>query len=327
MTATEPRLRIGTRGSALALAQAHTVRRLLAQAHGWPEEGPDSPLEIVAMTTTGDQVQSKALLEIGGKGLFTKEIEDALLDGSVDLAVHSMKDMPTKLPPGLDMAAILEREDPRDVFIGHEATGIQDLPKGAMVGTASLRRRAQVLLRRPDLEVVTFRGNVQTRLKKLGEGVVAGTLLARAGLNRLGLEPENAVTLSFEEMLPAVAQGAIGIEIRQDDAKTREAIAPLNDPATAACVTAERAFLTVLDGSCRTPIAGHAELAHGGRLRFRGLVLTPDGAKHWRTESQSVIDDAVRMGREAGEELRAQIEGDGIDIAKDLGAVPAGPTL
>ncbi|MGF1456794.1 MAG: hydroxymethylbilane synthase [Alphaproteobacteria bacterium] len=300
-------VRIGTRKSRLALAQAHTVRLALARAHGWPEDEENCPAKIVAMSTTGDEVQSRALLDIGGKGLFTKEIEEALLDGRVDLAVHSMKDVPTELPPGLVIAAIMEREDPRDVFIGHEADHPDDLPNGAVVGTSSLRRQAQLLSRWPDIEIGLLRGNVETRLGKVAAGEVAGTFLARAGLNRLGLAPEKARDLTMEEMLPAVAQGAVGIEIRDHDTRVRDLIAPLDHGATHRCVIAERALLAMLDGSCRTPIAGFASISDSGTMQLRGLLLSPDGKQRWSAERLGQAGDAGTLGREAGAEIKAQI--------------------
>ncbi len=313
MSTSQPRFRIGTRGSALALAQARMVARALAAAHGLDVE---TACAIVPITTTGDKVQSRALNEIGGKGLFTKEIEEALLADDVDVAVHSMKDMPTRLPPGLEIAAILEREDPRDVFIGHGFAHPDALPQGARIGTASLRRGAQMRARRSDLEVVVLRGNVETRLRKVQAGEVSGTLLAKAGLNRLGIE-DVGVVLPVDEMLPAVAQGAVGIEIRSSNTVMREHIMPLNHWETAAAVGAERAFLGVLDGSCRTPIAGYAEMVRG-KLSLRGLVLSPDGRRRWTVERRGTPEEAVRMGREAGEALRQDMRSDGVEPASLL---------
>ncbi|HET8727715.1 MAG TPA: hydroxymethylbilane synthase, partial [Alphaproteobacteria bacterium] len=242
-------LRIGTRGSPLALAQARETRERLASAH--PDLAQADAVEIVVIKTTGDQIQDRPLNAIGGKGLFTKEIEEALLERRIDLAVHSMKDVPTWLPPGLEIACLLPREDPRDAFFANGASGIDDLPPGAVVGTASLRRQSQILARRPDLKVTTLRGNVDTRLRKLGEGQVAATLLAVAGLRRLGRADRISAILSPEEMLPAVAQGAIGIEIRAADNRTRGYLAPLHCHETGRRVDAERTLLAVLDGSCR----------------------------------------------------------------------------
>jgi len=301
-----PLLRIGTRGSPLALAQAREVRDRLAAAH--PELAPADAIAIVPIKTTGDRIQDRTLAEAGGKGLFTKEIEEALIAGAVDLAVHSMKDMPTWLPDGLEMACYLPREDPRDAFFARgPATGLSDLPAGAVVGTASLRRQAQVLLRRPDVRVVPIRGNVDTRIRKLNEGEVDATLLALAGLKRLGLADRATCVLSTDEMLPAVAQGCIGIEIRTGDDATRRYLAPLDCPATRCRVTAERALLAVLDGSCRTPIAALAETGAGGTLSLRGLVADPAGTRAVRVETDGPAADAERLGRDAGAELKAKL--------------------
>ncbi len=315
-------LRIGTRASPLAMAQSTETARKLCAAHGWPEDGPDCPVEVVAMSTKGDREQSRALLEIGGKGLFTKDIEDALLDGRVDLAVHSMKDMPTVLPRGLVMAAMLERENPRDVFIGHEATRLEDLPPGAVVGTVSLRRQSQLLALRPDVKVGILRGNVATRMEKVKGGELAGTFLARAGLNRLGHGADLGTDLDPEQWVPAVAQGAIGIEIRESDDRVRALLQPLRHGDTEQAVAAERAFLAVLDGSCRTPIAGHASLSSNALLGFHGVVLTPDGKKSWTVRKEAQIKpgleglgDAAAMGESAGLELKAQMKRDGVSSA------------
>lgn len=291
-------LRIGTRGSPLALAQAHEVRGRLMQAHGMPEDA----FEIRIYKTTGDVIQDRPLAEVGGKGLFTKEIEEALLAREIDLAVHSMKDMQTLLPDGLGIAAVLEREDVRDAFISLAHRTLADLPKGAVVGTSSLRRQAQVKRLRPDLEVVGFRGNVQTRLRKLADGVADATLLACAGLKRLGMADRITAPIDTSEMLPAVAQGAIAIEIRTDDAEAAHMIAPLNHEPTAICVTAERAFLTRLEGSCRTPIAGLAELA-GDVLSFRGMTFSPDGAECFEIAQTGKASEAAHLGTAAADEL------------------------
>lgn len=292
-------LRIGTRGSPLALAQAHEVRGKISKAH---EIDPDE-IEIVVIKTKGDQILDRALAELGGKGLFTKEIETALLDSDIDLAVHSMKDMPTVLPEGLIISTMLEREDTRDAFISNKAKTPADLPPGAVVGTASLRRQAQLRHMRPDLEVVTYRGNVQRRLQKLDEGVVDATFLAYAGLRRLGMADVATSLISRDDMLPAVAQGAIGIEIRENDDRTAELLSAINHQPTVQCVTMERAFLHVLDGSCRTPIAGLAEL-DGDKMRFRGMILTPDGRICHETSRKGAIADAVALGEDAGKELK-----------------------
>ncbi len=296
-------LRIGTRGSPLALAQAHMVRAALLAAE--PALGGDA-VEIVAVSTRGDRIQDRTLAEIGGKGLFTEEIEAGLLDGSLHMAVHSMKDMPTRLPDGLLIGAVLERADPRDALIARGPRSIAELPWSAVVGTASLRRQAQLRAARPDLVVVPLRGNVQTRLRKLDAGEVQATLLAMAGLIRLGLEAEVSAALSTDEMLPAVAQGAIGIECREDDAEVRGLLDRINHAATMTAITAERAFLAVLDGSCRTPIAALAEL-DGEALRLRGLVASTDGRAVDRIEAEGSAADAAALGSATGERLRARL--------------------
>jgi hydroxymethylbilane synthase len=287
----------------LARAQTREVQERLIRAHpGLAEPGA---IEIRVIRTSGDRVTDRALSEIGGKGLFTKEIEDALIAGEIDLAVHSMKDVATWLPPGLVIACHLPREDPRDAFFSLHASSIDGLAAGARVGTASLRRQAQVLARRPDLAVMVLRGNVQTRLRKLGDGEVEATLLALAGLRRLGLSEAPTAVLSTEEMLPAVGQGAIGIECRADDAHVRSLLAPLDDPATSICVGAERALLRLLDGSCRTPIAALAEMEGDATIRLRGLIARPDGTRVWRAERRGPADAAEALGSDAGAELRA----------------------
>ena len=291
-------IRIGTRGSPLALAQANDVRSRLIAASGRP--GGD--FTIIVIRTSGDRIQDRPLAEVGGKGLFTKEIEDALIAGDIDLAVHSMKDMPTALPPGLEIAAMLPREDVRDAFISLTAVSLSALPPGAKVGTSSLRRAAQVRKLRPDLRIEPFRGNVETRLRKLSDGLADATLLAVAGLNRLGMRDRITQPIEVGEMLPAVAQGAVGIEIRADDTRLRHLLAPLNDPATTLCVTAERAFLARLEGSCRTPIAGLARL-EGGDLAFMGQILTPDGLEAHATERRGRAELALSLCGSAAEEL------------------------
>ncbi len=296
-------LRIGTRGSPLALAQAHETRARLAAAH--PELAAPDAVEIVVVKTTGDRILDRTLSEAGGKGLFTKELEEALADDRVDLAVHSMKDVPTWLPDGLAIPVLLPREDPRDAFFSERARTLDELPAGSVVGTASLRRQAQVLMRRPDLRVVPFRGNVQTRLRKLAEGEADATLLALAGLRRMGMADRVASVIEPEDMLPAVAQGAIGIEVRAGDQRTLGYLAPLACAATMARVTAERALLAVLDGSCRTPIAALAVL-DGDELYLRGLVASPDGARVLRTERRGRAADAAEIGADAGAELKAR---------------------
>lgn len=296
-----PHIKIGTRGSRLALAQAEETRARLAAAHGFDP----ARIEIVAITTTGDRIRDRPLSEIGGKGLFTKEIEEALLSGAVDLAVHSMKDMPAVLPAPLTIAAYLPREDARDAFISNLCTRIADLPQGCTVGSASVRRAAQLKRLRPDITVVNLRGNVETRLAKLDRGEVAATFLACAGLNRLGLSHRITAPVPEDEMLPAVAQGAIGIEIRQDDTRMRALLAAVNDTPTEIAVTCERAFLSVLEGSCRTPIAGHA-IIEDDTISFRGEALTLDGSMTFTAQRSGPIADAARLGREAGEEVKAK---------------------
>jgi hydroxymethylbilane synthase len=298
------RLRIGTRGSPLALAQAHQTRDRLTAAH--PALAEPGAVEIVVIRTTGDAILDRTLSEAGGKGLFTKEIEEALAERRIDLAVHSMKDVPTRLPDGLDICCVLPREDPRDAFFSPKASSIDTLPEGAVVGTASLRRQALVLARRPDLKVIPFRGNVDTRLRKLADGEADATMLAMAGLNRLGIAHRATSVIEPAVMLPAVAQGAIGIEIRTDDAWTRALLAPLNCTDTMLRITAERALLAVLDGSCRTPIAALAELRPDG-LHLDGLVASPDGRQVLRTSRIGDREDAARIGSDAGRELKSRL--------------------
>jgi hydroxymethylbilane synthase len=297
------RLRIGTRGSPLARAQTALTGRALQEAH--PELAAPGALEVVVIRTTGDRVVDRPLAELGGKGLFCKEIEAALLEGRIDLAVHSMKDLPTWLPEGLVIGAVLPRGDPRDVLIARAPTTIAELPEGALIGTASVRRRAQLLARRPDLRVVDFRGNVETRLRKLAAGEVDAAVLALAGLERLGIEPAGAVILAPELMLPAVGQGAIGIECRASDAGVRALLAAIDDPASSACLRAERALLAALDGSCHTPIAGHAELDRG-RLSLRALIARPDGSACLHAAQSGALAEGEALGRAAGRELKAR---------------------
>lgn len=293
-------LRIGTRGSPLAVAQAMETRRRLLAAHA---DLTADDIEICLIKTTGDKIQDRALAAAGGKGLFTKEIEEQLLDGQVDLAVHSMKDMPTKLPDGLVMAAYLEREDPRDVLLSDFEGGIAGLPKGAVVGTAALRRQAILKHYRPDLQIVVLRGNVGTRLNKLADGDIDATLLALAGLRRLDLVGPRQHILSTDEMLPAVAQGAIGLECRAGDQRVLAMLAPLNHHGTEICVAAERAVLAALDGSCRTPIAAHATLT-GDRLDLRALIVKPDGSLVHQTSRIGRASDGIALGTDAGQELK-----------------------
>ncbi|HJN03762.1 MAG TPA: hydroxymethylbilane synthase [Alphaproteobacteria bacterium] len=297
----DKRLRLGTRGSPLALAQTNMVRARLIEAD---ESLTAENTEIVTIKTSGDLIQDRPLADVGGKGLFTKEIEEALLDGSIDIAVHSMKDMPTEFPGGLTVPCILEREDPRDAFLSPGHPDPWSLPEGAMVGTSSLRRQAQLLHRRPDLKVVNFRGNVHTRLRKLRDGEVDATLLALAGLKRLGMADAVTGVIEADDLLPAVAQGAIGIECRDGDQRVLDGLASLNDDDTFDCVAAERAVLAALDGSCRTPIAALAEL-DGDALHLRALIVTPDGKTLHRSDRTGPRDAAKALGGEAGEALRA----------------------
>ncbi|OED46222.1 hydroxymethylbilane synthase [Rhodobacteraceae bacterium (ex Bugula neritina AB1)] len=295
-------LKIGTRGSPLALAQAYETRARLATAFDLPPEA----FEIVVIKTTGDNqaliAADKPLKELGGKGLFTKEIEEDLLSGAIDIAVHSMKDMPVLQPEGLTLDTYLPREDVRDAFISPSLTSLHDLAAGALVGTSSLRRRAQLLNRRPDLQVVEFRGNVQTRLRKLSEGVAECTFLAMAGLNRLAMTDVPANAIETRDMLPAVAQGAIGIERRADDSRAGDMLAAIHDHQTGQRLAAERAFLAALDGSCETPIAGLAEL-DGTTLRLRGEVLRPDGSEAIHDDQSCAIEDGAGLGREMAAKL------------------------
>jgi hydroxymethylbilane synthase len=293
---------LGTRGSPLALAQAQETRRRLAAAHGWDE----ARVAIAVIRTSGDLIQDRPLAEAGGKGLFTKEIDSALLDGRIDFAVHSAKDLPTALPDGVTLAGFLPREDPRDALVSAVADSIAALPRGARLGAASLRRQAQALRLRPDLRVELLRGNVETRLMKAESGAIDATLLAMAGLKRLGLAHRARAALDIETFLPAVGQGAIALAARRGDARTLEALAAIGDAATATALAAERAFLAELDGSCRTPIAGHARL-EDGRLTLRGQVLREDGSESFEARVAGPPDDAARLGAEAGRDLRGQL--------------------
>ncbi|WP_421611772.1 hydroxymethylbilane synthase [Agrobacterium tumefaciens] len=293
--------RIGTRGSPLALAQAYETRNRLMSAHGLPED----MFEIVVLSTKGDRITDRALSEIGGKGLFTEELESQLLSGELDIAVHSSKDMPTVLPKGLYLSAFLPREDMRDAFIGRTAPKLLELPQGAVVGSASLRRQALIRRLRPDLSVIIFRGQVETRLRKLEEGQADATLLAFAGLKRLGMENVPTDILDPKDFPPAPAQGAICVESRIGDTRMDELLSPINDIPTYDAVTCERAFLAALDGSCRTPIAGFAT-CHGEELHFSGLILTPDGQTSHSVEISGARKDAEDLGRRAGEDVRAR---------------------
>jgi hydroxymethylbilane synthase len=294
-------LKIGTRASVLAMAQAHETRARLMAAHGLPEEA----FEIVPLTTSGDRIQDKSLTDAGGKGLFTKELEDALYDGRIDIAVHSSKDMPTQLPDGLELSAFLPREDARDAFIGKAARSIAELPHGARVGSSSLRRQALIRRMRPDLDVVLFRGNVQTRLRKLDEGVADGTILALAGLKRLGLEDIATDLMTLEDFPPAPGQGAICIESRIGDRAVREMLVAIDHQPTGQALACERAFLAALDGSCRTPIAGYATI-DGDRLSFSGLIITPDGTRSHAIKADGQAADGARLGARAGADVRAK---------------------
>ena len=297
-----PLLRLGTRGSPLALAQARIVAAALARAHRALAE--PGAVAIEAIRTTGDKVQDRPLAEIGGKGLFTEEIEKALLAGAIDIAVHSLKDMPTVLPAGLHIGAVLGREDPRDVLFSMGGGGIAALPNAARVGTASLRRQALLLNKRPDLKIGPLRGNVETRLRKLKEGQVDATVLALAGLKRLGLGTEGGMVLSVDDMLPAPAQGAICVESRVNDTRVAALLAAIDHQPSSIAVTAERALLAALDGSCRTPIGGLATLDAAGGLHLRALVALPDGSQLWRAERKGTAVDAADIGTDAGRELR-----------------------
>ncbi|SCW71603.1 hydroxymethylbilane synthase [Rhizobium mongolense subsp. loessense] len=293
--------RIGTRGSPLALAQAHEARDRLMAAHGMPEE----MFEIVVLTTKGDRITDRPLAEIGGKGLFTQELEEKLASGDLDFAVHSAKDMPTVLPEGLHLSAYLPREDIRDAVIGRTAPKLIELPHGATVGSASLRRQALIRRMRPDIKVITFRGAVETRLRKLDEGQVDATLLALAGLKRLGKVEVITDILDPDTFPPAPAQGAICIESRIGDQRTDDLLAAINDPATHDAVSCERAFLAALDGSCRTPIGGFA-ICEGDRIKFSGLIITPDGRNQHSVTIDGNRRDAAALGTRAGQDIRAR---------------------
>ncbi len=299
-------MRLGTRASPLAIAQTTMVRGRLEELH------PALEIEVVTIATSGDKIVDRRLSEVGGKGLFAKEIEEALLAGEIDAAVHSMKDLETHLPDRLCIAAVLPREDPRDAFIGKDVLALEALPIGAVVGTTSLRRQAQLLALRPDFKIVILRGNVGTRIDKIRDGYADATLLAFAGLKRLKMEGVITQVISTDVMLPAVAQGAVGVEIREDDDRVRAAVAAIDDADSALCVAAERAFLAVLDGSCHTPIGGLAEL-HRGRIRLRGLVARPDGTEVQRTSREASENDALEMAVDVGHELRAAIGPDFFD--------------
>jgi hydroxymethylbilane synthase len=302
-------LRVGTRASPLALRQTRDFLDRISRF--CPVLRDAQAFEEHQLVTSGDRIQDRRLAEIGGKGLFAKEIHEALLDGRIDFAVHSLKDLETELPPGIVLACTLTREDARDVLVpgpglpeADPAHPFAALPRGAAVGTSSVRRQSQLLYYRPDLRIVTFRGNVQTRLRKLAEGEAAATLLALAGLRRLGLEPEGSVVIDPEVMVPAAGQGIVGVTVRADDTELQELLAAIEDPKARAVSTAERALLAALDGSCRTPIGGHARLLADGRLRLTGLVARSDGSFLLRRTVEGAPADAARLGTELGKALR-----------------------
>jgi hydroxymethylbilane synthase len=311
MTVTPP-LRVGTRGSRLALIQTDAVRAALAAAH--PDLAAPGAIEVETIRTTGDRVTDRPLAEIGGKGLFAKEIEAALLERRIDIAVHSMKDVETRLPDGLEITCMLPREDPRDALLASSARSIDELAQGAVVGTASVRRRAQLLARRPDLEITLLRGNVPTRIDKLERGEVDAAILAVAGLRRLGLADRPMAVLAPDEMLPSVGQGAIGIEHRADDARIRDLLRPINHDDTFWCVSAERAMLAGLDGSCRTPIAGLAE-RHGTTMYLKGLIARPDGGMVHKLNWSGPAEAPEALGQAVAEAL---LERAGSDFLADL---------
>ncbi|WP_420861198.1 hydroxymethylbilane synthase [Algirhabdus cladophorae] len=298
-------LNIGTRGSPLALAQAYETRMRLMAAFDLPE----AAFEIVVIKTTGDKIIDRPLKEIGGKGLFTREIEQDMLSGKIDIAVHSMKDMPVLQPEGLLLDTYLPREDVRDAFIALDGGKLADLPHGATVGTSSLRRKAQLLNYRPDLNIVEFRGNLQTRLKKLGDGVAEATFLAMAGLRRLKMDDVPRTAIEVTQMLPAVAQGAIGIERRADDLRAAEMLEAIHDGPTGQRLAAERAFLAALDGSCETPIGGLAVL-DGGTVKLRGEILRVDGSEVLTDAGDAPIEDGPELGTQMANTLRSQAPDD-----------------
>ena len=305
MTQSLPRLRLGTRGSPLALWQAHAVRDALVKAHGWTPEA----VEVQVIRTTGDAITDRALSEAGGKGLFTKELEEALLDRRIDLAVHSAKDMATKLPDGLHLVGYLPRADVRDALILREGSSLADLKHGAKVGTASLRREAQLRRLRPDLQVSLLRGNVHTRLSKVESGEFDATLLALAGLTRLGMADKASALLDVADFLPAVGQGAVAIESRFGDIAVDALLVPVTCPATGLALRVERAYLGELDGSCRTPIGGLAEV-QGEEIRFRGVVLSPDGSRYYEIVRYGPANRVLELGLAAGQEMRAMVPAD-----------------
>jgi hydroxymethylbilane synthase len=296
-----PFVKVGSRGSPLALAQTRQVRDELAKSAGIAAD----EIEIVVIRTSGDRIVDRSLADAGGKGLFTKELDEALIAGAIDCAVHSAKDLPTVLPAEIVIAGYLARDDARDALISSKASSFPALPRGAVLGSASPRRQAMALRLRPDLKVGLLRGNVETRLRKVEAGEFDLTLVALAGLKRLGLEARAAAILSADDFLPAVGQGAIAIAARRSDARVAEALASIRDAATGAALAAERAFLAELDGSCRTPIGGHARLVDG-RLFFRGATLTVDGRQCVEATREGAIEQAALLGAEAGREIRAR---------------------
>jgi hydroxymethylbilane synthase len=301
----EPVLRLGTRGSPLALAQAYEAKRVLGEK--FPELSGDDAVAIQIISTTGDQRLEISLAEIGGKGLFTRELDVALMSKEVDFCVHSTKDVPTELIPNTELCCMLPREDTRDVLISADGnlTRVEDFPDGALIGTASLRRQAQIYAKNPNVKCVNFRGNVQTRLRKLKAGDVSGTLLAYAGLKRMNMEEHATRILDWEEMLPAISQGAISFQCRSDDERVLNYLRPLSDADTMATVTCERAFLAALDGNCKTPIAGQARVVDG-QIDFQGLVSSPDGNRMFRTTRKGPVEEASKIGHEAGMEVRKE---------------------
>jgi len=308
-------LRIGTRGSALALWQAEWVKAQLER------QWPDLQVDLIPIKTSGDRIQDVSLATIGGKGLFVKEIEDALLSGAVDIAVHSVKDLPGDMPPGLTLSAMPEREDPRDVLISKNGQPLTQLPIGTRVGTSSLRRQALLLHLHPGLHVELLRGNVDTRLRKQREGVVDATILAAAGLKRLGLMPPNSQILDENEFLPAIGQGALGIETRADDTQVIMRVRPLHHEATAVAVTAERAFLRCMGGSCRTPLAAKGNIENN-MVHLTALIASPDGTKVIRGEQSGLNNAAEEVGSLLAERLLAQ---GGEEILRKLGNVGRDP--
>jgi hydroxymethylbilane synthase len=296
--------KLGSRGSPLAMTQSHHVAKILARVTG------EAELPIESFVTSGDRIADRRLQDAGGKGLFTKELDEALLDGRIDAAIHSLKDLPTVMPEGIVLAAIPSREDPRDAFISHKAKTLAELPQGAVVGTASLRRQAQALYLRPDLKIVTLRGSIQTRLKRMEMGVMDATFLALAGLSRMSLTNHVTSLTDLEDMPPAPGQGALGITCRADDAETRAKLAKITVLEFEIAVAAERGFLHALDGSCRTPIGALARI-NSGMLHFLGEILTPDGSERWRREETLALSgdpcgDAAAFGRRIGAQIRAE---------------------